>query len=164
MPRKVCVFTEKHHEEIVNAYGKSKNVWEQKRLLCIKLKIENNMNSEEIAEIIGYTSASVRRLLLNYYHKGLESILWKKKTGNRRNLALEEEKELIKPFLEFADQGKMLIITDIQKSYEERVGHEVPKSTIYRMLKRQGWRKIMPRSKHPKSKPEEFDAYKKNLG
>lgn len=163
MPKKICVFTEKHYDEIINAYKKSKNVWEQKRLLCIKLKIENNMKSEEIAKIVGYTSATVRKLMINYYNNRLSILLWKKKIGNKRNLTLEEEREVLKPFLESADQGKMLIVTDIKKSYEEKVGREVPKSTIYRMLNSQGWRKIMPRSKHPKSKPEEFDAYKKNF-
>jgi len=50
----------------------------------------------------------------------------------------------------------------IHKAYEEALGRCVPPSTVYRMLDRHKWRKVMPRPKHPKSKPEEQEAYKKN--
>ncbi|MBW2145601.1 MAG: winged helix-turn-helix domain-containing protein [Deltaproteobacteria bacterium] len=34
---------------------------------------------------------------------------------------------------------------EIKKALEKHVGHKVHKSTVYRLLKRQGWRKVAPR-------------------
>ena len=44
------------------------------------------------------------------------------------------------------------------------VGHyTVAKSTVYNMLYRNNWRKVMPRSKHPKKASDEaIEVYKKN--
>ncbi|MCE5241943.1 MAG: winged helix-turn-helix domain-containing protein [Desulfobacteraceae bacterium] len=41
------------------------------------------------------------------------------------------------------------------------VGRKVAKTTIYRMLDRHGWRKIMPRPHHPKSDPKAQEGFKK---
>jgi len=38
----------------------------------------------------------------------------------------------------------------------------VPKSTVYRMLARQGWRKLAPRPRHPRSDIQAQEAWKKN--
>ncbi|WP_373844382.1 winged helix-turn-helix domain-containing protein [Clostridium sp.] len=57
----------------------------------------------------------------------------------------------------------MLEVSDIIAAYEKLIGREAAKSIVYKMLKRHGWRKVMPRSQHPKkSTMEEVDAYKKN--
>lgn len=162
MARPQQSFTKEQKSEILNAYKKSHNVWEQKRLLCLKLRAEKNMKASDISEIVGYKVVSVDKIISKYHKNGLTSILWKKKAGNHRYLSTEKENEILKPFLEKAEKGQMLIVTEIKKAYEKEIGQEVPASTIYRMLERHNWRKIMPRSKHPKSNPEEQEAYKKN--
>ena len=48
-------------------------------------------------------------------------------------------------------------------AFEARIGHEVEESTIYRLLDRHGWRKLLPRPKHPKGSQEEQDSFKKTL-
>ncbi|MCX7957303.1 MAG: winged helix-turn-helix domain-containing protein [Endomicrobia bacterium] len=162
MARPQQKFTDEQKTEIINAYKKSQNVWEQKRLLCLKLRAEKSMKTSEISEIVGYKEISVKQIICKYLKMGLESILWKKKQGNRRYLSIEKEDEILKPFLEKATKGQMLIISDLKKAYEKEIRKEVPASTIYRLLSRHNWRKIIPRSKHPKAKHEEQEAYKKN--
>ena len=39
----------------------------------------------------------------------------------------------------------MLNIHDLKAAYEKAIGHETSKSTIYSLLARHGWRKLMPR-------------------
>ena len=57
----------------------------------------------------------------------------------------------------------MLTVSEIKSEYCKHVEHKVADSTIYRMLARHGWRKIMPRSKHPKKASDQaIEAYKKN--
>ena len=51
----------------------------------------------------------------------------------------------------------------VSKRYETRVGHAVDDSTIYRLLNRHGWRKLMPRPRHPKADPQAQEQFKKTL-
>jgi hypothetical protein len=51
----------------------------------------------------------------------------------RQNMTFDEEQILLALFLEKAKGGGVLIVTPIQVAYEERTGHKVAESTIYRM-------------------------------
>jgi len=46
-------------------------------------------------------------------------------------------------------------LSDIRAAYDERVGKQSATSTVYFLLERHGWRKIMPRSRHPKKASED---------
>lgn len=158
-------FTKEQIDEILKAEKAASNKYEIKRLFVLRLRAIENMPAKEIAKIVGYPAATINNIISKYFKTGLESILGEnRKGGNKRYLTEDEEKEFLQVFESQAKDGKILIVSDIKNAYEKIIGKEVPKSTIYRMLKRQGWRKVMPRSKHPKSKPEEFSAYKKNQG
>ena len=142
---------------------KSKNTYEYKRLQCLKLRAEKNMKLKEIGEIVGYNHKTVNNIIARYFKEGIDSMLGeKRKGGNKRNFTQEQENIIINPYIEEAYEGKMLVVKDIQRAYEKAMGRKVPSSTVYRMLKRHNWRKIMPRSKHPKANHEMQEAYKKN--
>ena len=81
--------------------------------------------------------------------------------GNRRNMSMEEETLLLEPFLAKAEQGQIVEISEIKGSYEQAVGHKTGGSQIYHVLGRHGWRKAMPRSKHPQKASEEVKATSK---
>jgi hypothetical protein len=49
----------------------------------------------------------------------------------------------------------------IHLAFEQHIGHTVDDSTIYRLLERHQWRKVMPRSYHPDADPEAQAAFKK---
>lgn len=74
----------------------------------------------------------------------------------------EEEAALLEPFLEKAQKGEIVEVSAIKAAYEEKVGHTIGGSQIYRVLHRNNWRKVMPRSKHPKKAGDEaIEASKK---
>ena len=74
----------------------------------------------------------------------------------------EAEAELVKPFQEKAEKGQIVETSKIKEEYEKRVGHKIGSGQIYRVLDRQGWRKVMPRSRHPKKgSEEEIESSKK---
>jgi transposase len=83
--------------------------------------------------------------------------------GGRRNqyLTVEEEIEFLSPFLAKAKAGGILNATEVKVAFEALVGRSVAKSTIYRMLERQDWRKIAPRPRHPKADLAAQAAFKK---
>jgi transposase len=64
-------------------------------------------------------------------------------------------------FLKRAEQGRLLEVSRVKQAYEQVVGHGVPKSTVYRMLGRHGWRKLAPRPRHPQADEARQQAFKK---
>ena len=75
----------------------------------------------------------------------------------------EEERALLEPFREKAKKGQIVEVSEIKASYEQAVGHTIGGSQIYYVLRRNGWRKIMPRSEHPKKADEEVIETSKKL-
>src|SRR5215470_11341131 len=58
---------------------------------------------------------------------------------------------------------EMLNIHDLKAAYEQAIGHPTSNSTIYNLLNRHGWRKLMPRPFHPKRDPAAQKAFKKRF-
>ena len=83
--------------------------------------------------------------------------------GGRRYgyLSIEQEDQFLSHYFEEASHGGVLVVSEIKKAFEALVGHKVAKTTIYRMLGRHDWRKIMPRPRHPKSDPKAQEGFKK---
>lgn len=163
MSRPQKIYSEEEKITIKKAYKKSKNINEQKRLLCLKLRIVKGFSSKYISEIVGYCTTFVDQIISKYNKSGLIGIEAKQQTGNRKNLTFQQEKELLESFSKQAENGKMLEVSDIILAYEKLIGRKVAKSIVYKMLKRHEWRKVMPRSQHPnKASVEEIEAYKKN--
>jgi len=78
-------------------------------------------------------------------------------------MSVEEEAAILAPFKERAEKGEMVEISEIEKAYQSVVGHSVGNAQIYRVLHRHGWRKVMPRSRHPKRASEEVIEASKKL-
>ena len=73
----------------------------------------------------------------------------------------EDEHLLLNDFLGRARTGGIVVVNAIRQEYEKRLGREVSTSTVYRLLARHGWRKITPRSRHPKQDQAAQAAFKK---
>jgi hypothetical protein len=56
-----------------------------------------------------------------------------------------------------------LNIYDLKAAYEQAIGHSTSNCTIYNLLARHGWRKLMPRPFHPKRDIAAQNASKKRL-
>lgn len=98
-----------------------------------------------------------------YSEEGLTEIDAKKQVGNRMNLTFQQGKDLLDSFSKQAETEKVLEVSNIILGYEKLIGRTVAKSIVYKMLKRHGWRKVMPKSERPnKASVEEIEAYKKN--
>ncbi|MCB9963970.1 MAG: winged helix-turn-helix domain-containing protein [Rhodospirillales bacterium] len=59
--------------------------------------------------------------------------------------------------------GGILEVSPIHKALCARVGRQVALSTVYDLLHRHGWRKIQPRSRHPKADKEAQADFKNGL-
>ena len=65
-------------------------------------------------------------------------------------MSVAKEKALLAQFAKAAGAGEMLNIHDLKAAYEKAIGHPTSDSTVYKLLHRHGWRKLMPRPFRPK--------------
>ena len=147
------------------AIEQSKKKMDYRRLLIIQAAGSGKRTLEEIAVEYGVSKSHVSHLSSVYRREGLAGVLTHVAGGNHRNMSEETEKELLEGFRVRAERGEMLEVAAIQAEYEKKLGRQVSKSVVYAMLARQNWRKVMPRSRHPKkATAEEIEVYKKNHG
>jgi len=101
--------------------------------------------------------------MAKYRDGGIEAITGNHYDGNRRNMSIEEETELLELFCQRASQGQLIEVSEIKVAYEKAVGHTIGGSQIYYVLRRHGLRKVMPKSKHPKRASDEAIVVSKKL-
>jgi hypothetical protein len=106
----------------------------------------------------------VNRAHMAYDSGGLKALEPKPVGGRmRENMTLAEEATLLAGFAKAAGAGEMLNIHDLKAAYEKAIGHRTSNSTVYSLLARHGWRKLMPRPFHPDRDVEAQNAFKKGF-
>ena len=155
-------FTEEQIEELTNAAKANKRKDVDRRLRALLMRAKRNTLAE-IAQATGYCFSNITKLVRTYREGGLAAIVENHYGGNHRNMSYEEETMLPKPFEKKAEAGQMVEISEIKTAYQDAVGHPVGTSQIYYVLHRHKWRKVMPRSRHPKKASEEVIETSKKL-
>jgi transposase len=135
---------------------------EYQRIQCVLIRATLGSSAAQIAQLLGWSTATVHVLHSRWSKEG-DAIFDLRGRGGRRHqyLSPEQEQELLAPFVERAHAGGMLTVAEIQQAYQERSGKAVAPSTIYRLLDRHGWRKVVPRPRHPKADVTAQAAFKK---
>ena len=147
--------------EIETARKKNRNKNIERRLYVLVMRAEGK-SLEEISEKTGYHISTASKLIARYMRDGISAIAENHYKGNRRNMSFEEEAAILAPFIERAERGEMVDIKEIAAAYQKAVPHKISDTQIYYVLHRHGWRKTMPRSRHPKKASEEaIEASKK---
>lgn len=141
---------------------KAKGRPEFQRIQCVLIRATLGSTAAEIARLLGWSTATVHVIHSRWAKEG-DVIFDLKTKGGRRNqyLSIEEEVAFLQPFLAKAETGGILNAKEIQTAFEALVGRSVAKTTIYRMLDRWDWRKIVPRPRHPKADLAAQAAFKK---
>jgi transposase len=137
---------------------------EYQRIQCVLIRATLGSSAAEIAQLLGWSTATVHVMHSRWAREG-EAIFEVGRRGGRRHQYLTQDQEtaLLAPFVERAEAGGMLAVADIQQAYQERTGRAVARSTVYRLLERHGWRKVVPRPRHPKADIAAQAAFKKTL-
>ena len=155
-------FSEEEIKAIEKKRKENKDKRAEARLKALELRAKG-AKAKEVSEATGFHAAYVTQLVGKYRKKGLEAIAGNHYGGNHRNMSEVEEAEILAPFKERAEKGELVEISEIAKAYQSAVDHPVSRSQIYFVLHRHGWRKVMPRSKHPKKASDEEIAASKKL-
>jgi transposase len=132
------------------------------RFLCIWLRVAHDMTTEMIAKTVGWHVNTVRFTQKSFIDKGISALTESKRGGRYHSLmSNEEEAAFLSQFDDAGGKGSILVANDIKTALEKHLGRDVHISTVYRILHRHGWRKIVPRPQHPKRDKEAVEAFKK---
>ena len=155
-------FSEEEIKAIEQRRKKNKDKRAETRLKALEMRAKG-ATAKEVAGATGFHVAYVTQLVAKYREYGLEAISGNHYGGNHRNMSAKEELAILAPFKARAEKGEVVEISEIAKAYQSAVDHPVSRGQIYFVLHRHGWRKVMPRSRHPKKASEEEIAASKKL-
>ena len=135
---------------------------EYQRIQCVLIRATLGSTAAQIAQLLGWATATVHVIHSRWAKEG-DAVFELRGRGGRRHqhLSAEQEAQVLAAFGAKADAGGMLKVAEIQRAYEHKIGKAVAPSTIYRLLERHGWRKVVPRPRHPKLDVAAQAAFKK---
>jgi transposase len=152
-------------EELAALLPQCRTSAEYRRVECVWLRATLGLSAAQIATVLGWHVSSVYDLHSHYLREGITALQGPGRGGrHHQNLSLAQEQALLAQFSGVAAQGGLLEARAVRDTYTKLVGHPVPKSTVYRLLARHGWRKLAPRPRHPKAEPSLQQAFKKSSG
>ena len=155
------IYTEKQINEIAKSLAEEKNIRVHKRLQIVSWKMIGKTN-EQIMELSGFCRSSVYNVLNNYKYGGLDFLKDAYVGGGARKIPLHTEKQILDSLLGKAKEGNFLRGAELQQAFEEKAGVKYNANNFYKVVNRHGWRKQMPRSRHPKKASDEaIEASKK---
>ena len=164
MPRVSRVLPHLSVEEVQQKIKTAINFRRQQKWFIVYNALVDPREAAQIALHTGTTERTVHQVISDYNRQGIEAIETPGKGGRRRGyMSLEEEKNFLAQFMDSALTGLITNVTKIKRAYEAKIGQKVDQSTIYRLLERHEWRKVMPRSHHPEADFEEQEKFKQEF-
>jgi transposase len=157
--KKTDLFVKSAQEQVRDA----SDVYSIRKCLAILLVNKLRCTLEDSGAILGVSAATVKRLRREFQSASAGEGSLRANWGGRRRsfMTIEEEKVFLSGFTEKAKSGELVIIAAIRESFEEKIGREVPPSTITRLLDRHRWRKLEPEPRHPDEDKLAQAAFKK---
>jgi transposase len=151
-------------EKVKHKLKQADKYWERQKWLVIYNAMIDPRPAAEIAKHAGVSKGFVSQVIQQYNRQGEAAVSTPGK-GGRRNcyLSWEQELQLIGSFKEKARKGYIATAKEIKIAYAQKIGHQVHKTTIYRLLERHEWHKIVPRPSHPKENFQAQEEFKKTL-
>lgn len=145
--------------------SKAKTANELRHAQAILLPLELGLNLEQTALAIGRSVSLTCKLRNRKRRENAGEIKRKRSKNELRNraaMALEKEAAILDSLLVNANNGGIVTIPALKPAFEKALGKTVALSTLYRVLARQGWRKLAPDTQHPQGDPARREAWKKN--
>ena len=148
-------------ERLKKALKREEDPVMRQRIQMVLLR-EDGKTQPQIAELTGLSLSTVNRAHMAYDGGGVNALKPKPSGGRiRENMTLKEEKAFLGQFAKAAGAGELLNVQDLKVAYETAIGHPTSNSTIYNLLARHNWRKLMPRPYHPDRNLEAQKGFKK---
>lgn len=160
--KKKYIITAENAEEIKEYRKTIKDKVTDRRMYAVQLLGEGH-TTKEICWKLDVDKRQVSLWASKYCKSGIKGLDGKRGGRNRENITYEEETAMLDEFKEKAEKGQIIEVSEIRKAYEEKAQKTIHPTQIYSVLHRHNWRKVMPRSKHPKKASDEAIAASKKL-
>jgi transposase len=143
--------------------SRTDDIQELRMAQAVLLPALAQMTLKAAAKVIGVGRATVARLQRRFRRRQGNAQPAPRRWGGRRRalMKLEEEQAFLAAWKPKAEQGQLVVVTPLRVALEEKLGRQVKPSVVYRLLDRQGWRKVAPDTRHPKAKPAVQEEWKK---
>lgn len=136
-------------EKAKEALLKARSVEELRQAQAVILPLEFNFSMEEVAAVIGVSRGWACQLRTRFIRSGGLPEKKRQRGGRRReNMSKEEEAIFLAPFFEKEVSCGLLVVGDVKKALDARLGRKTALATVYNLLHRHNWRKSVP-SKPP---------------
>jgi transposase len=147
-------------EEIDARLRRCTEPWRIRRWHVIRCALVHPKPAAEIALEVGLARQTVHNLVAAYNRQGPQ-VLETPGHGQRQRayLSLRQEQALVDKFRKKSAAGQISTAPQCKPVIERVIGRQVHKTTVYRLLKRHQWRKVVPR--HPQASAAEQTAFKK---
>ena len=133
-----------------------------KRRMAIWLTHTGRLHANKVAQILGVSTQSVRLWIDQYNRLGPDGLDRRGRGGRRWGfMTLQQETDLLKPFIQKAQQGQSLKAAAIKPIIEKKLGRKVSLPYVYRLLNRHGWGRVIAQSQLKDSKTEGIDNFQK---
>lgn len=133
---------------------------------AVILPLEPGLSLAQTAKAIGRSvtaTCNLRTRFCKVARREQEAPRSKRELRNRANASLEREAQLLDEVLKDAAVGGVVVVPPLKAKVEEKLGKTVALSTVYRMLARNGWRKLAPDTAHPQGNATAREDFKKNF-
>jgi transposase len=136
--------------------------WRIRRWQVIRCALVHPKPAAEIGRELGLARQTVHNLVAAYNRQGPQA-LETPGHGQRQRayLSVEQEQALVDKFLKKSALGQVSTGSQIKPALEKAVGQRVHRTTVYRLLQRHHWRKVVPRPRHPQASVAEQERFKK---
>ncbi len=149
-------------DEVKERMKTERRPWVRHHWWIISTALVAPRKADEIALHTGASATTVHRVIARYNCLGPAAIEQSAKGGRHHDyLTFEQEQAFLHPFFARAERGEIATVEQIHRALEAEVKHSVHINSISRLLHRHGWRKLAPRSRHPKANQQEQDAFQK---
>jgi transposase len=146
------------------ALSKARTVGELRQAQAVILPLEFGFSMEQTASALGISKGWVCQLRQQFIRSDGTCLDRKTTRGGRRreNMSPNEEIAFLAPFFDKASKGGILVVGEIKRALDERLGRTVALASAYNLLHRHGWRKLAPDKRHPQSDVDVQEQWKKN--
>lgn len=160
MPRKATgtEFIERAQELLANA----KSAMQVKQAQAVLFPLLFGLTIKQTAERIGLSLGWTSRLRSAFIKSSGTAKIDGRGGRNRQLMSKEEEANFLDTFVEKASRGGVIVVAEIRTALESHLNKTIALASVYNILHRNGWRKIMPDKQHPGSSPEIREGFKKN--
>lgn len=151
-------------ETALMAISQAKTLDELRQAQAVLLPLHYGLSLGQAAQVMGVSPGWACQLRRRFIAGRFTGASGAPAPGGRKrqNMSIEQERELLEPFIEQAQIGGVLVVGQIKAALDKRLGRTVALSSAYNLLHRHDWRKLVPDKRHPKSDPLAQEEWKKN--